>query len=266
MKNLLLISLFAVLVASCKEQESSMAQTDALEEEMEEESNAAMMEPDIQIMPISHATFVMNWNDQIIYVDPVGGATVFEKFPPAEVILVTHIHGDHFNPETLATIKNDENFLFTPQSVADKLGEKMKPTVVLNNDETATRNGLTITAIPMYNITEGRLDNHPKGRGNGYVLEKDGYRVYISGDTEGTPEMRGLKNIDKAFICMNLPYTMDVEQAADAVLEFAPKEVVPYHYRGSEKFSDVDKFKSLVNEKNPEIEVTLLEWYPSKSK
>lgn len=136
----------------------------------------------------------------------------------------------------------------------------------MNNGEEATKNGLKITAIPMYNITEGRLDKHVKGRGNGYVLEKDGYRVYISGDTEGIPEMRNLENIDKAFVCMNLPYTMDVEQAADAVVEFAPKEVIPYHYRGTNGLSDVEKFKTIVNETNPEIKVTLMEWYPESNK
>ncbi|BAO54059.1 MBL fold metallo-hydrolase [Nonlabens marinus] len=267
MKNLLWICLLTITALSCKEAETTVDQTETSEEEMiNEEADNANVIPDIQIRPISHATFVMNWNDQIIYVDPVGGAAVFENMPDAEVILVTDIHGDHMNPETIAAVKNESNFLFVPQAVADKLDAKLRPTVIVNNGEAATRNGLRITAIPMYNITEGRLDKHPKGRGNGYVLEKDGYRIYISGDTEGIPEMRNLQNIDKAFVCMNLPYTMDVEQAADAVLEFAPKEVVPYHYRGQDKFSDIEKFKSLVNSENPDIEVTLLEWYPSRAK
>jgi L-ascorbate metabolism protein UlaG (beta-lactamase superfamily) len=265
MKNVLWLALAVVSLGSCKNQESDSAQTDGMEDQaMEQNENSSTTAPNIQITPISHATFVMNWDDQIIYVDPVGGATVFEGMPPAEVILVTDIHGDHMNPETIAAVKNDENFLFVPQAVADQLDVKLKPTVIVNNGEAATRNGLKITAIPMYNITEGRLDKHPKGRGNGYVLEKDGYRVYISGDTEGVPEMRSLKNIDKAFVCMNLPYTMDVDQAADAVLEFAPKEVIPYHYRGQNGLSDIEKFKTLVNVKNPEIKVTFMDWYPTQ--
>jgi L-ascorbate metabolism protein UlaG (beta-lactamase superfamily) len=267
MKNVLWLCVFVLSIYSCKETETTVAQSEEIEAAIvEQETDGSTVIPDIQITPISHATFVMNWNDQIIYVDPVGGVAVFKNMPAAEVILVTDIHGDHMNPETLAAVKNDNNFLFVPQAVADKLDVKLKPTVIVNNGDAATRNGLKITAIPMYNITEDRLDKHPKGRGNGYVLEKDGYRVYISGDTEGIPEMRNLKNIDKAFICMNLPYTMDVEQAANAVLEFAPGGVIPYHYRGQEKFSDVEKFRSLINENNPEIEVTLLEWYPSRSK
>lgn len=253
----------SIMAVSCKENKEEVVEEETVVSEAAAEKNMAAMN-DIEIMPISHATFVMNWDGQIIYVDPVGGAASFEGMPDAEVILVTDIHGDHMSEETLMSIKNDKNFLFTPQAVADKLSDDLKPLVVVNNGETTTRNELKITAIPMYNLTEGRLDKHVKGRGNGYVLEKNGYRVYISGDTEDIPEMRSLEHIDKAFVCMNLPYTMDINQAASAVLEFAPKEVIPYHYRGTEGFQNVNKFKSIVNEGNDAIEVTLLEWYPSK--
>jgi L-ascorbate metabolism protein UlaG (beta-lactamase superfamily) len=95
-------------------------------------------------------------------------------------------------------------------------------------------------------------------------LERNGKRIYISGDTEDIPEMRNLKNIDIAFVCMNLPYTMTVEKAAEAVLAFKPKTVYPYHYRGENGFSDVAKFKSLVEADNPNIKVTQLDWYPKK--
>ena len=113
----------------------------------------------------------------------------------------------------------------------------------------------------MYNLREEALKFHTKGRGNGYVFSIDNQRIYFSGDTEDIPEMRALKNIDKAFVCMNLPYTMTVESAADAVLEFKPKEVYPYHYRGTVGLSDVAKFKSLVNKGNAEIKVVQLDWY-----
>ena len=73
--------------------------------------------------------------------------------------------------------------------------------------------------------------------------------------------MRALENIDVAFVCMNLPYTMEVEKAADAVLEFKPRVVIPYHYRGQGGLSDLEKFREIVA-KNPEIEVRLLDWYP----
>jgi len=102
----------------------------------------------------------------------------------------------------------------------------------------------------MYNLREEALKFHTKGRGNGYVLSINNERIYISGDTEDIPEMRNLKNIDKAFVCMNLPYTMTIESAASAVLDFKPKNVYPYHYRGTDGMSDVDKFKTLVNREN----------------
>ena len=118
---------------------------------------------------------------------------------------------------------------------------------------------LSIQAIPAYNTTPARLQYHPKGRDNGYVLTLGGQRLYISGDTEDIPEMLGLKNIDAAFVCMNLPYTMDVEQAARAVKSFKPRIVYPYHYRGS----DLEKFKALVGS-DSSIEVRLRDWYGKK--
>jgi L-ascorbate metabolism protein UlaG (beta-lactamase superfamily) len=103
---------------------------------------------------------------------------------------------------------------------------------------------------------------HTKGRGNGYILNIGGKNIYISGDTQAIPEMRSLKNIDVAFVCMNLPYTMDVKEAANGVLAFKPKIVYPYHYRGKGGLSDVNEFKSLVNAGDPAIEVRLRNWYP----
>ena len=114
----------------------------------------------------------------------------------------------------------------------------------------------------MYNLPESPDSRHVKGRGNGYVLSFDKKLVYISGDTEDIPEMRDLKHIEVAFVCMNLPYTMDVDQAADAVLDFKPRIVYPYHYRGSSGLSDVGYFQNLINEGDKHIEVRLRNWYP----
>ena len=135
---------------------------------------------------------------------------------------------------------------------------------MLRNGENSTQMGISIGAIPMYNLPESPAAMHTKGRGNGYVLGIGGKNIYISGDTQGIPEMRSLKNIDIAFVCMNLPYTMDVKEAADAVLAFSPKIVYPYHYRGQNGLSDVDAFKTLVNAGNKNIEVRLRNWYPKK--
>ncbi|MEZ4873897.1 MAG: MBL fold metallo-hydrolase [Flavobacteriaceae bacterium] len=214
------------------------------------------------ISPISHATMVLTWDGKTLYVDPVGGGDAFTGYKAPDLILVTDIHGDHLNVETLEAVTTETTKLLVPQAVANELSEGLlKKSIVIHNGETQTIEGFSIEAIPMYNLREEALKFHEKGRGNGYVIEKDDRRVYLSGDTEDIPEMRALQNIDVAFVCMNLPYTMTVESAADAVLAFAPVIVYPYHYRGGDGLSDVAKFKQLVNEKNPSIIVTQLNWY-----
>lgn len=210
----------------------------------------------IKFFPIEHATMVIETSEATIYVDPVGEMKAFADYPAPDVVLITDIHSDHLNEDMVGALKQDETIIVAPKAVVDKLGYGQ----ILNNGESTTADNLKIEAIPMYNMTEGRLKYHPKGRGNGYVITADGKRIYISGDTEDIPEMRNLKNIDYAFVCMNLPYTMSVEQAASAVLEMKPKVVFPYHYRGTDGFSDIEKFKELVS-KDKDIEVRLLNWY-----
>ena len=219
----------------------------------------------LTIHPILHSTMVLEWNDLTVYTDPYGGSSSFNGITTPDLVLITDIHGDHMNIETLEALNLYETFIVTCQAVADKLPDAFKNVSVLNNGDKTTWNEIEIEAIPMYNMPEDEESRHTKGRGNGYVITLGGKRVYISGDTEDIPEMRALKNIDAAFVCMNLPYTMDVDAAADAVLEFTPKVVYPFHYRGGGgKFSDVNKFKALVNDRNSNIEVKLLEWYPKK--
>ena len=219
----------------------------------------------IDITPIEHATAVLDWDGTIIYVDPVGGKDAFAATKEPDLILITDIHGDHFSLETLQALNTQKAKIIVPQAVADKIPSEFTPQLdILNNGEAKERYGINIEAIPMYNLREEAKDFHTKGRGNGYVLSKNNERIYFSGDTEDIPEMRALQNIDKAFVCMNLPYTMTVESAADAVLEFKPKQVYPYHYRGKPDVGDVAKFKALVNDKNPNIEVVQLDWYPKE--
>lgn len=218
---------------------------------------------EIGIYPVSHATALINWGEEVIYTDPVGGAKAFAGLDEPEIILITDIHNDHLSVETLLAIVKDNTVIVAPKAVAYLLPEKLlAKTVVLANGEKTTQKGFTVEAIPMYNLPEDPKSFHTKGRGNGYVVEKSGKRVYVAGDTSGTPEMRALKNIDIALVPMNLPYTMSVEEAASAVLDFAPKAVYPYHYRGTNGLSDVQKFKDLVNAGNPNIAVELLNWYP----
>jgi len=217
---------------------------------------------ELTIQPITHATMVLSYQGKNIYVDPTGGATAFAGLGAADIILLTDIHGDHFDTKTIEAVNTAKTTLVVPQAVADKLPvaiDKAK-VVILNNDQKTTQGDIAITAVPMYNLPgASNANNHTKGRGNGYVLTIGGKNIYISGDTAGTPEMMALKNIDIAFVCMNLPYTMDVNEAAKAVLAFKPKVVYPYHYRGQ----DVNTFKSLVNAGDKNIDVRLRDWYPA---
>lgn len=215
----------------------------------------------LTIQPITHATLVLTIGNTVIYVDPTGGADNFKGLPSPTMILVTDIHGDHFDPKTIAAVKTATTKIIVPQVCADQLpAEDKAKAVILHNGDKTAQEGISITAIPMYNLpVDNPNSRHTKGRGNGYVLNIGGKNIYLSGDTQGIPEMRALKNIDVAFVCMNLPFTMDVKEAADAVLAFKPKIVYPYHYRGQ----DTNEFKRLVDAGNAGIEVRLRNWYPS---
>lgn len=250
--------LSAFTIFSCKEESKNVESKDAVVETVTPE-----IVTDFEIIPIAHGTAVLKWKGTTIYVDPVGGAQVFAGQPDPDVILITDIHGDHLNVETLEGLNTDNTIIIVPQAVADKLSDTLKAKLdIVNNGETKEHLGFQIEAIPMYNLREEALKFHTKGRGNGYVIEKEGKRVYFSGDTEDIPEMRALKNIDIAFICMNLPYTMTEAKAAEAVLAFKPKTVLPYHYRGTDGLSDVFAFKSAVTQGDSNINVLLMDWYP----
>jgi L-ascorbate metabolism protein UlaG (beta-lactamase superfamily) len=210
----------------------------------------------IEFFPINHASFIIKSAAMLIYVDPVGVAEQYSGFTSPDIILITHSHQDHFDPKLVNALKQQNTLIVGPEDVIKQLGFGI---VMTNNTQKKIKDVL-IEAIPMYNTTLDRLKFHPKGKGNAYLLSLDGKRIYISGDTEDIKEMRQLKNIDYAFICMNLPYTMTVEQAATAVLEFKPKVVFPYHYKGPDGYSDLEKFRGLVSA-DKSIEVRLENWY-----
>jgi L-ascorbate metabolism protein UlaG (beta-lactamase superfamily) len=218
---------------------------------------------DLTIQPILHGTLGLEWNGKIIYIDPYGGEEAFAGLPDPDMIVITDIHGDHLNPNTLAVIKTDDVQFIVPQAVADKMEVEYDLKIMANGDSWSWE-GISIEALPMYNLPEDETSRHAKGRGNGYILTFGGKRIYISGDTEDILEMRALENIDVAFVCMNLPYTMSIDQASDAVLRFEPAVVYPFHFRGPDGLADVDLFKTMVNSKNENIEVRLREWYPGK--
>jgi L-ascorbate metabolism protein UlaG (beta-lactamase superfamily) len=210
------------------------------------------------VHPVSHASLVLNTDKGVIYVDPVGGAEKYADLPKADMILITHEHGDHLNVDTLLGLVGDNTQLLTNPGVLAKLsGELKEKARAIGNGDNTTMNGIQIDAIAAYNLAAERLKFHPKGRDNGYVLTIDGSRVYIAGDTEAVPEMRELADIDVAFVPMNLPYTMGVQQAAEGIADFAPAVVYPYHYKGA----DLDVFETLLAERNDGIKVVRGAWY-----
>lgn len=262
MKQILLLTFCALCtLVSCKEQPKKAPSDISATAEGEVASQDGVVP---EIIPISHATAILRWGETTIYIDPVGEVANFSEYPEPDLILVTDVHGDHFSLETLEALQTENSKIVTPQAVADLMPDSFTPQIdVLNNGEDKERFGIQVRAIPMYNLREEARQFHAKGRGNGYVLEKEGIRVYFSGDTEDIPEMRALQDIDMAFVCMNLPYTMTVKSAADAVLEFKPAMVYPYHYRGNPDVSDVEQFKDLVAAGDTSIEVIQLDWYPN---
>jgi L-ascorbate metabolism protein UlaG (beta-lactamase superfamily) len=208
----------------------------------------------VQITPIYHATAKITAGSDTIYIDPAKPAKI-EGMPPGDLILITDIHGDHMDAADVTALSKEGTTVIAPAAVAKTITQA-KP---LANGKTTSWRKWKITAVPMYNITHNQPSGapyHDKGRGNGYVLNYGGKNFYFAGDTEGVPEMRALKNIDVAFIPMNLPYTMTPAEAADAVKAFHPKVAIPYHYKGQ----DVEVFKKALEGSG--VEVRLLNWYP----
>jgi len=209
---------------------------------------------DVKITPLFHASTLIEAGGKVIYLDPAKPAK-FAGMSKADLVLITDIHQDHMDPGSLSQITNAETEVFAAPAVVSTV-TSAKP---IANGQRKDWQGWTIEAVPAYNLTRGPSAGklfHDKGRGNGYLLTYGGKRFYFSGDTEGVPEMRALKNIDVAFVCMNLPYTMPPDEAAEAVKAFHPKIVIPYHYRGS----DLSVFKKALD--GTGIEVRLLDWYP----
>ncbi len=256
---LTIASIFTLFLFNCK---GSLEKNVETASETENDLQEATKSEAIGIIPIHHATLILTYKNTVIYVDPVGGIDAFSGQKKPDYILITDIHGDHFDPTTLKSMVLDSTLLILPQAVKDKLPTlNAKKVIVMKNEEKRDFGILSIEAIAMYNLRAEAIKYHEKGRGNGYVLTLGDERVYISGDTEDISEMRALKDIDIALICMNLPYTMTVERAASAVLEFKPKKVYPYHYKGENGMSDIEYFKTLISKENSKIKVVQLDWY-----
>lgn len=192
----------------------------------------------IVITPVKHASMRMQYNGLEIEIDPVismaPSADFYSKLPKADIILITHEHGDHLDKEAVKQLEKTSTVIVTNPNSAKILG---KGEVMKNGDEKKLPS-MTIEAVPAYNTSADKQQFHPKGRDNGYIVTIDGLRIYIAGDTEDIPEMKDVKNIDVAFLPCNLPYTMTPEQVSNAARTFMPKVLFPYHY-GQTKIEQV---------------------------
>ncbi|MBL7214780.1 MAG: MBL fold metallo-hydrolase [Phycisphaerae bacterium] len=206
---------------------------------------------DLTITFIGHGTLMFQWAGKTIHIDPWTNLADYTKLPAADIILITHEHGDHLDTKAIEQIRQKTTIVIVSASCADKVPNA----TVMKNGDKQVLEGFTVEAVPAYNIVHQRSNGtpfHPKGRGNGYVVTFADKRIYIAADTENIPEMADLKNIDIAFLPMNLPYTMTPEMVADAAKSFKPKILYPYHYGDT----DTSKLTELLkNEKEIEIRI-----------
>ena len=217
MKKLSLILIFTAMVANIFSQ--NLPASDEL----------TTSAGNVEMYFVGHGSLMFSINNFVIHIDPVGSEGNYKDFPKADLILVTHEHYDHLDPEVINLLRKNETITFCNAGSASKVSwaQVMKP------GDIRKVNNITIEAIQAYNIVNERAKGqpfHPKGVGNGYIITIGDKRILVAGDTENTPEIKSLKNIDVAFLPMNLPYTMTPAMVADAAKAFKPKILYPYHY------------------------------------
>jgi L-ascorbate metabolism protein UlaG (beta-lactamase superfamily) len=199
---------------------------------------------DLKITFVGHGTLIFSFGGKVIHIDPVISEADYTKLPQADIILITHEHGDHLDANAIKTIRKEKTMII----LTENCSKTIKDGIIMKNGDAKTVEGLKIEAVPAYNIVNKRnneIPYHPKGEGNGYIIAFGDKRVYIGGDTENIPEMKRLKNIDIAFLPMNLPYTMTPEMVADAAKVFKPKILYPYHYGNTDTKKLVDLLKDV---------------------
>ena len=196
---------------------------------MFEEDTIQTSAGDLRIAFVGHGTLMFACGDKVIHVDPVSREADYRKMPKGDIILITHEHGDHLDPEAIAVASKDGAIILLPE----KCASAVPGAGVMKNGDDRTIGWLRFEAVPAYNLLHKRPSGepfHPRGEGNGYIITFGDKRVYVAGDTENTPEIKKLRNIDVAFLPMNLPYTMTPEMVADAAKAFRPKILYPYHF------------------------------------
>jgi len=210
---------------------------------------------DLEITFIGHGSLMFTFNDKVIYVDPFSKLAEYSKLPKADMLLITHEHGDHLDLKAVEAVRTDKTVLVLTKTCAARL----KGGIIMENGDTKTVDGLKIEAVPAYNLVHMRSEGvpfHPRGVGNGYVITFGDKRVYVAGDTENIPEMKKLERIDCAFLPMNLPYTMTPEMVADAANAFQPKILYPYHYGDT----DTSNLEQLMKDtQNVEIRIRMMQ-------
>ncbi len=204
----------------------------------------------VELYFIGHGSLMFKMNDVIVYVDPVKSSGSYDNLPEADIILITHEHFDHLDINLIGDLKRYGTVILSNGAAAAKIpGAK-----VMTAGDSQSIGNIVVEAVAAYNIINERAPGqpfHPKGTGVGYILTFGGKRIYVAGDTENTPEMKGLKNIDIAFLPMNLPYTMTPEMVADAAKAFKPKILYPYHYGET----NTDKLVMLLKDSGIEVRI-----------
>jgi len=197
---------------------------------------------DLKISFIGHGTLMFDYGSKVFHVDPWGKLADYSQLPKADVIVLTHEHPDHLDADAIKKIRTNNTVVV----LTDKVAKTIHGGTIMHNGDTKTVNGVKMEAVPAYNLVHMRAPGqpfHPKGDGNGYIFTFGDKRVYVAGDTENTPEMKSLKDIDIAFLPMNLPYTMTPEMVADAAKAFKPKILYPYHTGDTDLFKLTDLMK-----------------------
>ncbi|MGE5797677.1 MAG: MBL fold metallo-hydrolase [Ignavibacteria bacterium] len=237
MINFLILAIAAAIAASAYSQQNF------------EKDTISTSGGDLTITFIGHGTLMFNYGGKIIHADPYSKLADYSALPKADIILITHHHGDHLDPKAIEKIRTEKTAVMLTKAASEQIIDG----TIMNNGDKTTIDGIQIEAVPAYNIQHKR-DNgepfHPKGTCNGYVITFGDKKVYVAGDTENVPEMKSLKNIDVAFLPMNLPYTMTPEMTADAAKSFKPKIFYPYHFGNT----DLNKLTELMKD-TPDIEV-----------
>ena len=206
---------------------------------------------DLQIVFIGHGSLMLTFGGKVIHVDPFSRVADYSKLPQADLIFLTHEHRDHLDLKALEFLRTDKTKIILTENCA----QQVKGGIIMRNGEVKTVDGLKVEAVPAYNLVHMRSEGvafHPKGNGNGYVITFGDKKIYLAGDTENIPEMKNLKDIDYAFLPMNLPYTMTPEMVADAAKAFKPKVLYPYHYGETDPSKLVELMKD-----TPEIEIRI---------